>query len=547
MKYSYAYVKGIFNTIPTGYYLGRPIQITLSETDTGSYFDPIKDMIVISYPCIYNTIKDIEIDDTEVESVIRGLVYHEISHVILTHKDMMGMCGRTYKDVINIVEDERIETICRSVYMNTNFRKNVFLINHYTGKEEPTNGKEAFYYLVRYHKVNDSFWLNRLHDIISRYSHLNAQSNTYDVRYYVEAVVKFYNDFMTAYENENKATDEINDENQTETSSQENTNEDSDTEETSNTTTSITDSDIEDESDDTSTGNSDDQIEDEETDDTSDETEDSSEDESNTSEDQSDSDKAEDIADDVTEFDDLSITKDEFINKVEKLINKYYDASLETKLMEIIYNKIKSNKKTGSAINSYSGRLNTRAIATRDDYKWWVQQNRVGHIRQYSKVHFNLFIDNSGSYHNSVDKTNTFIRSLDRLNIADFTFDVITINTQYDEWEDHNKEFRADWGWGNCLNSEIADIIRRHTKPNTNNYNIVLFDGDAHSDDDWRDIDKQKAFKYFYSTNTVIMTENDNKCYIENDGVKKANVKYIDDDYCENFINAVCEMLNKCL
>ena len=83
---SFNLVKNIFDTLPIGYYLGRSIDVELSKTSTDSYFDPINDNIVISYEMINIATADFDIDvnDANIESIIRGLLYHEIAHVILT-------------------------------------------------------------------------------------------------------------------------------------------------------------------------------------------------------------------------------------------------------------------------------------------------------------------------------------------------------------------------------------------------------------------------------------------------------------------------------
>lgn len=92
-----------------------------------------------------------------------------------------------------------------------------------------------------------------------------------------------------------------------------------------------------------------------------------------------------------------------------------------------------------------------------------------------------MFIDNSGSFWRNDDKMNIFIRTLARIKDPNFSFDIITINTKIVEWEGNSKIFMSEGG--NCLSPKIAEVIRRHTPSATNVYNIVLFDGDAHSDD----------------------------------------------------------------
>ena len=101
------------------------------------------------------------------------------------------------------------------------------------------------------------------------------------------------------------------------------------------------------------------------------------------------------------------------------------DEVLIARLKKIIDEKLKEDDKNGAAISAYSGVFNPRAVVRRDDYKWWSQQNVNGDIRRFSKVHFNLFIDNSGSFCPNDGNMNTFISALNKLRSKDFDFDAI--------------------------------------------------------------------------------------------------------------------------
>lgn len=557
MKITYAETNEIFKTLPIGYYLGRKINCVLDEKSNTSYFSPFEDKIVIGYPMIAKAC-DIMEDTDDVESIVRGLLYHEISHAILTPADMKNRTTKTFpsgltnNDIINIVEDERIETICRTLYMNTNFRRNIILLNNYKG-EEPTNAKEAFYSFIRFHKImnNEEYWMNRLFTLIRQYRAINATySNSYRytsfVDSYVTDLIKLYTDFVKEWEIENKEEEKDSKDSK---DSKENTDD---------TTDDTTDTDDTDDTDDTESvsSNSEEECDENEEENTStssksttDETnETDTESASNSMENEEDSFSEEDIEsllESTTEFKDLEIDNDVFKSIANNVTNMFYDGELESKLNNIIATKLKKNKNNGSAINAYSGRLNVRSI-TRDDYRWWTQRNREGHIKQFSKVHFNLFIDNSGSFSSNDERMNTFIRTLDRINNSDFTFDVITINTKIVEWKDHNKEFISTGG--NCLTDTIADVIRRHTKPATNNYNIVLFDGDAHSDDGLYRLSSGKIepFKHFDNLNTIIITDHSNSRYIDRADMTKATVKYCS-NYCEEFIDTICNLLEKAI
>ena len=245
---------------------------------------------------------------------------------------------------------------------------------------------------------------------------------------------------------------------------------------------------------------------------------------------------------------DVSISVDEFKDIINETLNTYYDPSLISTLTTIITRAMKKNKRNGSAINAYSGKLDVRAVAHRDDYRWWVQQNRAGHVRHNSNVHFNLFIDNSGSFCGNDVAMNKFIKALDKVekSIPSFTFDVITINTSVVEWPNHNQIFDS-WS-GNKLLPGIKDVIKRHQKTQTTNYNIVLFDGDAHSDDSYgyNRNPLNDPFKFFNLPNTIIISDEDNRRYIEGVHMTQAKVRYTY-NYCREFIGIICNLLEKSL
>lgn len=530
MKTSYAYVNEIFKTLPIGYYLGRNIPITLVESEIRSYFDPSHDNIVIGYRLIEMALATMpdDVSDAEIEEIIRGLVYHELSHVILTPSDMKRHAsGKKEADALNIMEDERIETLLRNTYMNTNFKKNIMLLNRFTGNA-PKNAYDAFYQTVRY-RIGEKSWIDKFVEIINKYNKINSNSDYYG--YYstvgycnmLSDMLKYYHDFMCDYEEKHKYDDTKTEEPMEDTTEK-------GVEDSVDTTTSMSD----DTDDDTDNG-IEDIANDIDTEDISDNSVESIIDK-----------LLEDIED--TDAESISIDKCEFVDISKEVINVYYDNNLESKIRDIIIRKTKKASQTGSAISSYSGRFNPRSVG-RDDYKWWVQQNRVGHVRQFSKVHFNLWIDNSGSFGSNDEIMNTFIQTLNRINLSDFTFDVITINTRINEWSDTHKIFESEGG--NCLTDDIKEVIVRHQKPNTNNVNIVLFDGDAHTDDGyyhWYNNSSRKntyePFKNFDMNNTIIISDYANEDYIEHANLTTAKVKFTN-NYVEEFVDEVLNMIEK--
>jgi hypothetical protein len=227
MRTSFVEVNEIFKTLPVGYYLGRKINHILSETSAASYYNPEDDVIVISYPTIAEMIGRIdEKFAMSKETIIRSILYHEISHVILTPANMKRYANTNEEaDAINIVEDERIETLLADYYMDVNFKKNIILANNWHG-EEGTTLFEKFYHLVRF-RQGEPEWLHRLEKVLE-YGENIVSSSKVDDDYcydnkgnsvvipgyynYVYEILFFYRDFMKAQQNQenNQSNDNAN-------------------------------------------------------------------------------------------------------------------------------------------------------------------------------------------------------------------------------------------------------------------------------------------------------------------------------------------------
>lgn len=560
MKIEFNLVQNILNTLPIGYYLGRSIKVELKD-ENSSYFVPSEDRIVIGFKLIekaFNNIPEEKKYEYDLEEIIRGLLYHEISHVILTPNSLLNY-GYRYNDIINIFEDERIECLLKSFYMNTNFRKNVVFLNRLDENADfnPTTPREAFYNVVRFHRGKRHF-INRVAYIIKTYSKINSSSECYVSRYANE-IIDLYNDIVRDFENDQK--NNRNNESQN-SKSNDSSKDRSNSDNANDISESIKDQNNDsnnDMTDDISSDNSDNDITSDNNNNSDNNTDSkSSDNEEGTSSSKQAGDGDENPEGDITtgvitktltdeEVDDIIEDLDIIIpidvkslvqNALDDSVNKYYDPQLTMRLTQIIEEKLKKQQTNGAAINSYSGRLNVRAVATRDDYKWWAQQNRAGHIKMYSKVHFNLFIDNSGSFSDNDLYMNKFIQSLNKIVDPDFDFDVVTINTQIREWSNTTSRLFKSGG-GTHLESRIGEVIKKHTMPRTNNYNIVLFDGDA-SPDQYK---TSNAFAFFDTPNSIIVTDSSNRKYIDA-AVKQARV-IITKDYCKEFIDAVLTLMER--
>lgn len=565
MEIKFHQVKNIFDTLPIGYYLGRRIKVNLSETGNVSFYNPAADEITVSAPNIISAFKPVaEGASIDLEEVIRGLLYHEVSHVILTcgNKETNEAMVRECKhDILNIMEDERIETLLHDYYMLTNFRRNTFFLNQYDGTRPPKTDMERFYHLVRFHEGSE-VWLKKLENFITKWKNLNASSGYWDWVNYAEEVNDFYRDFTHASPEETQPeggygnnSGESQGEGQGQGSGEQGESEGQGQQNGQN-------------------GQSEGQEDGNGMNGNQDAGE--SENGQNEGQDGSVGDPAHGQGknpDNIrtnpgkkvhrSEEDEKSQAIEEQLNRTRELevkvepqkimetalkrvFNKYEDPTLQKKLEHIIN---VSQKKKGMLLGarlSYSGKINPRACG-REDYMWWKKVNGGGSLNGIDKLHFNLFIDNSGSFCDNDDQVNKLIRALNKIKSPMFDFDVITINHHVDEWTDTtSKLFESDGG--NCLNSNMYDIFKRHQMRNSNNFNIVLFDGDAHSND-WGNErlgpDGKDCFGAFDSPNTIIISDRDNTNYI-NESVTKARV-VITRNYCSEFIKNILVLLEQML
>jgi len=224
-----------------------------------------------------------------------------------------------------------------------------------------------------------------------------------------------------------------------------------------------------------------------------------------------------------TEKDENELTDEELEELTSNIIvvlNKRMDNS-ETKqyikeLTPIIKQARTQQNNTSSAINSYSGVFNPRSVMN-NDYRYFVQKNRTGHLKQFSKIRLNLYIDRSGSFRDSQDTVNAFLNALTKLEkeVTDFEFNVVTIGSG--EIMHAKNDRQIECRGGNALTTKIFEITKRLTCTNCTLYNIVLFDGYAFSHDVPYSIQKMSSesnFKVFNSTNTYIISDYSNQYVI---------------------------------
>lgn len=486
MEITYLQVKKIFDTLPVGYYIGRDVQRELSNDSKESFYDPMNDKICISYPFIKEGLK--ETDEKNIENDVRTLLYHEVSHVFLTPKNLIqafSMCFPSFEypissnTVINIFEDERIERIFDNFFLGVDFDEYCKRVNHWTGISKAKNIEEAWFDFIRFRTTIKAceHLLPTIDYIIKKYSEM-LNRNTYQYNLYMTAycndVRDLFKDFYYEWNKDSKKSK---------------SNSKALTDKKDSTSSSISSSD--------SSASPDSDVKSE-----------------NIKPGKSEEKKKESV-----------ISKSVLKNIINNITTPYVDDKMIETFKQIFNKNSKITKRNSSAINTYSGMFDTRSVV-RDDYKFFLQSNRIGHQKAYSKMKLNLFIDRSGSFGKSVNTVNKIIYALqkvEKLN-PNFEFDVVTIGMDEQLLPKNNRIFSANGG--NAITPKMTSIYNSLQSTQSEVINILLFDGECYTDCAFENC---KYLGCFNNKKSVIISENSNK-HAFNKYIPGVKVKY-----CTNF------------
>ena len=499
----------ILKQLPVAYYLKRKLDVKLDYSYT-SYIDIMNDKLVVSYYQLAQL-------NTTTEEDVRCCLYHEVSHAFLTPLKIKN------SDIFNIFEDERIETICKHYYLDTDFKLFVFKTNNYHG-EAPKDARQFFYQIVRY-RLGPSQFVNRVPELINKYKLLNRNSDGLVCANYTDEVSQFYRE-VEDYWNTNQTKKE---------EEKENSNAKEEKEENNSNSNSVTK---------TCNTNKEEEKEEENTNIDKQTVKEATKDNSNNV---------------VKDNDDENAEKQVINNAIENL-NRQFDSmndeNFQQEINEILFSKAKVNKMNGSAINAYSGMFDVRSVV-RQDYKYFVQKNRAGNVKRFSKVKLNLFIDDSGSFCNSENIVNKMLYNLAMLErkTPDFEFDVVTM----DVGEKLLKKDERKLYCSNCnlLDKDIFNLFDKVQKKDATNINIVMFDGNAFSNlfatyglsyHAAKQSIKQYAcnFAAFNKADTIIISDYANKDYIE-EYCKSAKKIFVTNNYAKLLVKNVVDNLKCCL
>lgn len=509
-------IENILKTLPVGYYIGRNVPLKLTN-ENGSYYIPMDDEAYISYPMLNNVMTKIasKLNDENIECLTRTLTYHEISHAFITPKSL------SMNNIVNAFEDERIESICRNYYKGVDFKELLMLVNDWDGKTEPAHDTpfSVWYSLVRYHLGKPHF-LIKVAALLKKYRKLHRFSDYWSSYNYKNEIMALYREVEEDFiedelkkqrkaEEEAKAADEEKQKNDN-TGMSMNAGDDNDAEEP----------------------------------DEMNETEFNIVGQSEVSPEELREKQLEEQLNKMSDeelqelFENITRAADEEVKKLFENSQVYVNPGVQERLANIILANKKVTKSNASAINAYSGVFDPRSVI-RDDYKWFVQQNRQGNVKQFSKIKLNLFIDNSGSFCSNETIVNQLLFALKKLEQQEpnFTFDLITMNTRFELKKKNKRELHC--GGGNDIPAYSEGIIKKVQDRQSMNYNIVLFDGDALSNPTEGRSGKQ--FKRFNMPNTVMILEDSNRKYAETycKGIKRIYTRR----YATELIDQVCVAL----
>lgn len=507
------------NKVPIGYYVGRNVDVAIGDKDD-TYFDLVKGSIVISYPTIKDNARLIK-TDADAEKSVRHLIFHELSHALLTprilHIDM----------VLNVFEDERIESILKNYYLDTDFKAFVKKLNGFKN-QPPENEWDAWYQLVRYRR-GPVYFLSRVHEIIDDYTHLDIAVSRIDteirssIRNYESEVNHLYEEFVKWYNQTNPSDLKID---KSLKDLMQNGEGDGQSDDKNNQQTQVG----------TGLSNADNN----QSDDNKDGLEKALQKLLKSLKDNKKDllmevpkvdDKANKFANvssieaiDVNEgdYDDLYTIIDDSNDKAGGIWHRpgKDDDKAKQKADKAVFDMIDSlisllkttHKNNGSSIAAYSGVINPRNVI-RDDYKYFMQQNRKGHASVYSKMHLNMFIDCSASFKDNDEKVNTLLWALTKFerSVPDFSYDLISCGVGQKLRPKYNRT-QSSYD-GTVLTDDIFDMFKKQQFTNAVNMNIVLYDGKVNHLHKYKTIGKciESNWEAFNNVNTVIIVDDSNE------------------------------------
>lgn len=507
MKPSVGYCQDVLKTLPVGYYLGHPVSLRLDPTGDSTYIELDCERVTVSYKNICTALKNAP-DDIDPEPIIRALLYHEISHALLTPRGLLSTangnliykCCSRYKngadkaayirdhvhDIINIFEDERIETTCHNYYMNVDFKRLVVLLNGDPKNFMNRDPIGKFFALVRY-RIGSPEQLNTVSSIIKQF-----YGETYmmqNCELYAKSIIKLFASMLPSdFQYQHNHNEQDND------SAQNDQNDDAKDQPS---TAPLTDDQI-------------DAI-------------------------------ARAIEEKLTACQ-ITIEKSKIKEVFKRLSTNREAAAIRAQFERVVQTALNKHKAQSSGSLGYSGRIDPRSAANKD-YRWFAKKTQGSSVKRFSKIQFNLFCDNSGSFCSSRLKMNAVILALKELAATNHDIQVkvihcgsgITVPDQESPW------LRCQCG--SFFSENLPTIYKEAQQPNATNINMVVFDGKFRI---LGNITESKAFGTFNHPNCIIVSDTDNEDAFNN-YAPQARKTFIASRYADTFISQLLDQVGRLL
>lgn len=503
MNVTFARCEEILNTLPIGYYLGHPVTVKLDPENPTTFINLGTETVTVSYKMIAEALESAR-ETIDLEQVIRGLLYHEISHAILTSPDTMRLIKcytpnkllmrahvpglptiiSTYidqykKDIFNIFEDERIETLCQDYYMDVNFKKNVFLLNNVDPRKlaKDSDPMNRFFAAVRF-RVAEPEILDEIRAVIKSAKDLNSHNYYSDLIPYLARVYMLFAKFVN-----NKPEPQRPD----------------------NSKSSKPESKPESQESDGLTG-----------------------------------DEEQLLAQATQECAGQGASKDMLLSKFKTLSTNENVGPIKNRFEKIITAALNKNKNHSSSNYAYAGRIDPRATQSKD-YRWFAKKAVNASGRRFDKIHFNLFCDNSGSFSPSQQKMNALLLAIKEYAAQNKDFSVTVIHCG------KGLEIKKDNDW--ALTCSSCSVLKRDARkitdslqvPNATVVNLVVFDGEMTPDTR----NGKEVYKAFNKPNFIVVSDVSNKRFFKY--APSARVTYVTDSYADTFIDVIFKQLEALL
>jgi uncharacterized membrane protein len=538
----------IVKQIPISYYSGlSDLKIDVSGTADTSYFSPIERHICVALKNIQERINELGIvalpDDKKMNELIRPLVYHELLHAMKTPPYIMKVFSCNYSirgtndtlrsNIMNVMEDERNESNYAHTFIGVDFFANICEVTHWDPKHpnSPRSEFEMFYQIVRYHYGPINL-VKLAKDICKSYVCINYTTalNEYDTRNswiiekYFDDIADFWEKVCDAFKLAQQASQEMDQEDGQQSGdssnagdSSNNAEESSDGEEGGSSPMNASES--EDKGSSSSGASANGELSDEEKEAAEKALEDMKKSLQESIE------AAEKEAKDSKKMAESQQIDTSGFSNIFRSAAMYKDDSW-TKTLNQIFSSyhFKLGGKTG-CFRSYSGDIDYKAVALRQDYKWFTRKLDAQSICKYSSAHLIMCIDVSGSFSGHEIEINKFLASISVMEkkYKEFTFDVVCLGEGEYIAPKGAREIHCEGG--NDLCPEIGKILKKLHQKDTDEKIIVLYDGDACctgysplrnlNGNFKRNEELGENFKYFNNSNVSIISNFDNEEYIK--------------------------------